>query len=120
MLQDSTSSEFPQGLDSEILFVPSESLLESSYTGLPPPEIFEEALDKLLITLHQQNQARSLLSSTSSPIEPTLGLYCPIEGGDVFIDNTVHELAFRTGSEVLVLDAVQLAAGEWGRFGQGM
>ncbi len=116
----STSLDFPQGLDSEILFVPSESLLESSYPGLPPPEIFEEALDKLLITLHHQNQARSLLSSTSNPIEPTLGLYCPIEGGDVFIDSTVHELAFRTGSEVLVLDAVQLAAGEWGRFGKGM
>ena len=35
------------------------------------------------------------------------------------IDATVRELAKRTGAEVLVLDAVQLAAGEWGEFGPG-
>ena len=29
------------------------------------------------------------------------------------------ELARRTGSEVVVLDAIQLAAGEWGAFGKG-
>ena len=31
----------------------------------------------------------------------------------------MRELALRTGAEVLVLDAVQLAAGEWGHFGKG-
>jgi hypothetical protein len=46
-------------------------------------------------------------------------LYCPIEGGEYVIDETVRELARRTGSEVVVLDAVQLAAGEWGHFGKG-
>jgi hypothetical protein len=35
------------------------------------------------------------------------------------IDETVRELARRTNSEVVVLDSVQLAAGEWGHFGKG-
>ena len=128
-LKDSSSSprdayplEFRDQLNKEIIFVPSQSYLEGSASCLPPPEIFEEALDKLLITLHPQNQGRALLpsSNTSRPIEPTLGLYCPIEGGDKIIDATVHDLAFYTGSEVLLLDSVQLAAGEWGQFGKGM
>lgn len=114
--------EFREGLDNEILFAPSQSLGETLHFVLPRPEILEEALDKLLITLHPQNQARAMVSPSRSshPIEPTLALYCPIEGGDNYIDYTVHELAFRTGSEVLVLDAVQLAAGEWGIFGERM
>jgi hypothetical protein len=120
-LRDTNPLEFPEGLDREIIFVPSDSLLDGPHSSLPPIEIYEEALDKLLITLHPQNQARAVLppSGSSRPIEPTLGLYCPIEGGDNVIDSTVHELAFYTGSEVLVLDAVQLAAGEWGIFGKG-
>ena len=120
--KDSDVIEFREGLDSEILFAPSQSLAGTLHSVLPPPEILEEALDKLLITLHPQNQARAMLSPSSSshPIEPTLAFYCPIEGGDNHIDYTVHELALRTGSEVLVLDAVQLAAGEWGIFGKGM
>jgi hypothetical protein len=43
-----------------------------------------------------------------------------IEGGEYVIDATVRELARRTNAEVLVLDAVHLAAGEWGAFGKGM
>jgi hypothetical protein len=35
------------------------------------------------------------------------------------IDETVRELARRTGAEVVILDSVQLAAGEWGHFGKG-
>lgn len=35
------------------------------------------------------------------------------------IDETVRELARRTDSDVIVLDSVQLAAGEWGAFGKG-
>ena len=120
--RDTNPLEFCEGLDKKIIFVPTESCLESPHSSLPPLEIYEDALDKLLITLHPQNQARSVLplSGSSRPVEPTLGLYCPIEGGDDIIDSTVHELAFYTGSEVLILDAVQLAAGEWGIFGKGM
>lgn len=48
-----------------------------------------------------------------------MALYCPIEGGEYLIDETVRELARRTGSDVVVIDAVQLAGGEWGHFGKG-
>lgn len=115
--------EFPPGLENDITYVPIQSLLDSRPGGLPPSEIFEEALDNLLITLHPQNQIRSLNASgtsSSQPIEPTLGLYCPIEGGDYVLDLTVHELAYQTGAEVVILDAVQMAAGEWGPFGKGI
>ncbi|KAF9052950.1 hypothetical protein BJ165DRAFT_1339470 [Panaeolus papilionaceus] len=101
--------------------MPRESIFnsEEAHTRLPPPEIFEEALDNLLITLHPQNQHRALnpAPGTARPVEPTLALYCPIEGGDYVIDATVQELAYKTGSEVLTLDGAQLAAGEWGHFG---
>ncbi len=82
--------EFPPGLENDILYVPTQSLLDSRPGGLPPPEIFEEALDNLLINPYiPQNQNRSLISSSTSssrPVEPTLGLYCPIEGGDYVLD----------------------------------
>lgn len=93
------------------------ALLDSA---LPPPELLEDALSNLQVTLHPQTQHRATYSTQfSSSIEPTLGLYCPIEGGEYVIDATVRELALRTGADVLVLDAVQLAAGEWGHFGKG-
>jgi len=122
-MKDVDLPEFPEGLTDGILYLPTESFLDSEQNGgLPPSDIFEEALDNLLITLHPQNQRRSLHvnGGTSRPIEPTLGLYCPIEGGDYVVDLTVHELAYQTGAEVLILDAVQLAAGEWGPFGKGI
>ena len=52
-------------------------------------------------------------------VEPTLALYCPIEGGDYVVDETVKELARSVGGDVVVLDCVQLAAGSVGRFGPG-
>lgn len=111
------SLPLPPGLD--ILWSP-DTMKEPSPSALPPPEIFQEVLTDLLITLHPQTQHRgSYPSSTGPPVEPTLGLYCPIEGGDYIIDQTVQELARRTDSDVVVLDAVQLAAGEWGAFGKG-
>jgi hypothetical protein len=119
-VKDADLPEFPEGLVDDILYLPTESFLDSeSNAGLPPPEIFEGALDNLLITLHPRNQLNAT-GGTRRPIEPTLGLYCPMEGGDYVVDLTVHELAYQTGSEVLVLDAVQLAAGEWGPFGKGI
>jgi len=57
--------------------------------------------------------------ATSATSEPTLALYCPVEGATYTIDNTVKEIARRAGADVLVLDAVELAAGEWGHFGSG-
>ncbi|XP_006458194.1 hypothetical protein AGABI2DRAFT_199581 [Agaricus bisporus var. bisporus H97] len=117
--KDTEPVELPQGLD--ILWSPADEPydLDSTQTTLPPPEVFEEALHHLHITLHPQTQHRAVYPSTSGPpVEPTFGLYCPIEGGDYIIDATVRELARRTNAEVLVIDAVQLAAEEWGQFGK--
>ena len=65
------------------------------------------------------SQHRSVYPSPTGTIEPTLALYCPIEGGDYIIDETVRELSRKTNSDVVVLDSVQLAGGEWGSFGKG-
>ncbi|KAF7294989.1 AAA domain-containing protein [Mycena indigotica] len=114
-----TPVELPEGLDLEILWRPESDAGPSDQSALPPPEIFEEALHNLNITLHPQIQHRATYPSPLGPlVEPTLALYCPIEGGDYVIDATVRELARRINAEVLVLDAVQLAAGEWGVFGK--
>lgn len=126
--KDTEVVELPDNLD--IFWLPAEeSTLASASksdasppadSDLPPPEILEEALNKLLITLHPQVQHRGAYpSGGDSLVEPTLGLYCPIEGGEYVIDATVRELARKTGAEVLVLDSVQLAAGESGQFGKG-
>jgi len=117
--KDTESVEIPEDLD--ILWSPADGDSDLNPSELPPPEVLEEALHNLHITLHPQTQHRATYASTSGPpVEPTLGLYCPIEGGDYIIDATVRELARRTGAEVLVLDTVHLAAGEWGRFGKGI
>lgn len=108
----------PPGLD--VLWTPGSSEPDSP-SSLPPPEIFHAALTNLLITLHPHIQHRGVYASESGPaVEPTLALYCPIEGGDYIIDEAVWELARRTDSDVVVLDTVQLAAGEWGNFGKGI
>ena len=112
--------ELPEELD--IFWLPEEapSTDSSSTHDLPPPEVLEEALNKLLITLHPQVQHRATYPPGSDPpVEPTLGLYCPIEGGEYVVDATVREMARQIGAEVLVLDSVQLAGGEWGKFGTG-
>lgn len=105
----------PPGLD--ILWIPDS---HPNSSVLPPPELFEEALTNLHITLHPQTQHRAAYSSPAGPpVEPTFALYCPIEGGEYVLDETVRDLARRTGAEVLVIDSVHLAAGEWGHFGKG-
>ncbi|KAG6850592.1 hypothetical protein H0H93_011260 [Arthromyces matolae] len=110
------SIELPDDLD--ILWTPGQELSSFHTSALPPSENFDDALNKLLITLHPQTQHRATYPSPlGAPTEPTLALYSPIEGGDYIIDATVAELARRTNAEVLVLDAVQLAAGEWSQFG---
>ncbi|KAG1803621.1 uncharacterized protein HD556DRAFT_1533135 [Suillus plorans] len=108
--------------DLNILWLPDDGPIETDFlnnNNLPAPELFNEALTNLHITFHPQTQHRAAYSSSSGPLlEPTLALYCPIEGGEYIIDATVKELAHRTGAEVLVIDAVQLAAGECGHFGK--
>ncbi|KIP09632.1 hypothetical protein PHLGIDRAFT_102653 [Phlebiopsis gigantea 11061_1 CR5-6] len=124
--ESDASSSLPGGLD--ILWLPqdapapeaeAEGTSSSSTSVLPPPELFNEVLTNLYITLHPQTQHRAAYaSSLGAPVEPTLALYCPIEGGDYIIDATVRELGRQAGAEVVVLDAVDLAAGECGPFGK--
>jgi hypothetical protein len=47
---------------------------------LPPLPIFSDALDKLNLSLHPHNQRRAAFPNASLALEPTLCLYCPIEG----------------------------------------
>ncbi|KAH7923865.1 AAA-domain-containing protein [Leucogyrophana mollusca] len=117
------SEERPQlPSDLNVLWLPEDDAPETDFLhdhSLPPPELFDEALTNLHITLHPQTQHRAAYQSPAGPLlEPTLALYCPLEGGDYILDGTVKELARRTGSEVIVIDAVQLAAGECGHFGR--
>ncbi len=116
------TSPLPPGLN--ILWTPgSNEPSTSAYTStscLPAPELLNEALSNYLLSMQPQIQHRAAYATSSgSPVEPTLALHCPIEGGDYIIDETVRELARRTDSDVITLDAAQLAAGEWGAFGKG-
>ncbi|KAI0273698.1 hypothetical protein BC834DRAFT_223103 [Gloeopeniophorella convolvens] len=119
--QQSPAAPALQGHSTQNFFWSSESLSESetaSESSLPPPEILDEALSHLYLSLHPQAQNRATFATADGPpVEPTLALYCPIEGGEYVIDDTVRELARRTGSDVVVLDAAHIAAGEWGHFG---
>jgi len=122
----SSSTQLPASLD--ILWSPEPHHRASTSSNtqnldLPPSEIFEDILDNLHITLHPQTQHRATYApqdgSSSSIVEPTFALYCPIEGGDYVLDETVKELARSVGADVVVLDCVQLAAGSAGQFGPG-
>ncbi|KAH9079474.1 hypothetical protein EDB83DRAFT_1277738 [Lactarius deliciosus] len=124
---DGSNGKNEPSVPSQTLQVPVEqsffwthqSLPEPEPSTLPPPEVFEEILNNVYLALHPQVQHKATYSTPSGPpTEPTLALYCPIEGGNYVIDDTVRELARQTGSDVVVLDAVHIAAGECGHFGQ--
>ncbi|KZT60392.1 AAA-domain-containing protein [Calocera cornea HHB12733] len=93
---------------------------ETDSVGLPPPQMLHDALTSLLLCLHPQTQHRSLYPGPGgqSQVEPTLAMYCPMEGGDYVLDATLREVAKRAGAEVVVLDMAQLAAGIHGIFGR--
>ena len=125
--ESSSSSLLPTSLD--ILWSPEPHPRGSTTSNLqnlnlPPSEIFDDVLDSLHISLHSQTQRPATRApqdhNASSTFEPTLALYCPIEGGDHVLDETVKELARGVGADVVVLDCVQLAAGSAGQFGSGM
>lgn len=88
--------------------------------GLPEPWLLQDAYEALLLALHPQTQHRATYSTSNGlSAEPTLGMYCPIEGGDYVIDATVRNLAHKAKADVVVIDAVELSAGEHGLYGKG-
>lgn len=90
-------------------------------SALPEPWLLQDAYETLLLALHPQTQHRATYPGPSSAglVEPTLGFYCPMEGGDYVVDATVRSLARRAKADVVVVDAVELSAGEHGRYGKG-
>ncbi|KAJ8520421.1 hypothetical protein ONZ45_g2750 [Pleurotus djamor] len=109
--------QLPEDLD--ILWTPdSEPQATIDDSSLPPEDMLDEALHNLHIALHPQTQHKSIYASGATSIEPSLALYCPLEGGNYVIDATVRELARRADAEVVELDAIHLAGGEWGHFGK--
>ncbi|OCH92341.1 AAA-domain-containing protein [Obba rivulosa] len=81
--------------------------------GLPPPVIFDGVLRNLRITLRPQTQYRAVCAPPSGDlVEPTLALYCPIEGGLCYIDETVRELSRRAGADLVTVDAADLVSKE--------
>lgn len=110
----------PPELADSLLWLPEENL-NAKESSLPPEEMIQEALSNLLVSFHPKTQHRATYpSSAGAPIEPSVTLYCPIEGGTYVIDATVQELARRTDADVLILDALDILAGEWGPFGKGV
>lgn len=88
--------------------------------ALPEPWLLQDAYETLLLALHPQTQHRATYpSSVGLAVEPTLGFYCPLEGGDYVVDATVRNLAKRAKADVVVIDALELSAGEHGRYGKG-
>ncbi|CUA67679.1 Peroxisome biogenesis factor 1 [Rhizoctonia solani] len=59
----------------------------------------------------QNRAARSTKGKSIS--EPTLILYCPIEGGQYVVDATVQALAEKFGADIQVLDLTRLVIEQW-------
>ena len=111
---------FPDGLANKILWLPEENPTGPE-AWLPPEDMLQEALGNVNVSLHPRAQHRATYSSASGPpVEPSVTLYCPIEGGTYVTDATVQELARRINADLLILDAVDMLAGEWGDLGSGV
>ena len=111
---------FPDGLTDKILWLPEENP-SGPEEWLPPEDMLQEALGNVNVSLHPRAQHRATYQSASGPpVEPSVTLYCPIDGGTYVIDLTVQELARRINADLLTLDAVDILAGEWGDLGSGL
>ncbi|KAG8930208.1 hypothetical protein FRC02_004510 [Tulasnella sp. 418] len=88
--------------------------LPPNLDALPPPQILEDIRVKVRMSFHPATQSKALSVDGK---EPTVALYCPIEGGSYVIDETVRQLANTEGAELEVLDGLQLAGGVHGKYG---
>lgn len=110
----------PSELAESLIWLPEENLVRNE-SFLPPEEMMEEVLSNAFVCFQPKIQHRATYTTSAGPpIEPSMSLYCPIEGGTYVIDATVQELARRINAEVLIIDALDILAGEWGSFGKGI
>lgn len=87
----------------------------------PSRDALDDAYSKLLVALNHRTQVLALPrpDAEQSIPEPTIALYCPMEGGNYVLDETVQELSRMLSANVVTLDVAQLAAGESGAYGKG-
>lgn len=65
------------------------ALQEADASSLPPPYVVEDALSKLLVTFSSPKPRKNEgFANRQSSVEPTLLMYCPLEGGEVGIYQT--------------------------------
>jgi hypothetical protein len=104
------------------------NFLTSSPSELQPTLLFPTALVEELqavvsFAFSEATEAQTAPVQTPElecPIERTVTLTCPHEGGNLVIDSVVKTVAAEHLADVLVLDALELAAGEYGALGEGM
>lgn len=115
-----TQISFGPEVSDTLIWLPEQHPPASDESALPPEDMILEALSNLHVSFHPKTQHRATYpSSAGQPQESPITLYCPIEGGTYIIDAAVQELARRSNSELLVVDALDILAGEWGIFASG-
>lgn len=61
---------------------------------------------------------QSKCENLKEPPERSMTLFCPDKCGNVVLDSMVKLIAAKNDAEILVLDALELAAGEFGALGE--
>ena len=135
------SVSFPSNLAQKILWNPpfkdpSQLPLEDK-AGIPAPQVSLKFPDEILsevqaaisyafsrsVQMATLNMYDSLSTSnqqsTESLPEPIISLYYPQSGCHDVIDSMVKLLALKEEADIVVLDSLELALGEFGGFGKG-
>ena len=84
-------------------------------------EMVDDAIAVTSLAFFRQAGALALdPKSITNFHEPSITLFSPFEGCHEIIDSMVKVLAERLSADVLVLDALELAKGEFGALGKGV
>ncbi|EUC55976.1 AAA family ATPase [Rhizoctonia solani AG-3 Rhs1AP] len=89
-------------------------LKEHDSSCLPPKLMLEDIYLQLSVLFSPEMQKNAARCDKGERIsEPSLILYCPLEGGEYVVDATVQAMAERFNAEIQMLDLIQLALDEW-------
>jgi hypothetical protein len=125
----------PERFAEHFLWSPREPLKDSiSADGAPEPSppytytVSDELLAQVQAIVsynftHASRPADTVQSKGAAveiASERSITLYCPHRGGQPVIDSVIKTVAARERADVLVLDALELAAGKYGVFGEGV